>query len=935
MKFLRRYLYKQDLRSDATHSGEGALAKHNAPYRWRLCVSPDKIISRSLLLVFIFYTLLGFLMAVGVDAATNDPHSFNTLRLKSGAIQTKPACAGFNTLVRAGGLRLCSREFHSPEILSIQHSPKFLAIQPNTQLQNGQYFYQSGELLKAANAWKNAAAEFQSQGDILNQALVLSYLSLAYQQLGELQLAEATMNQSVVLITNQTLPKYKFILAQILNNQGELQFSQGKSETALETWKLSGSIYRELGDDIGKIGSEINQSRALQAMGFYRGASTTLAKVKESLKSQPDSEVKVAVLLNLGNILRIIGDFTNSQKTLDEGLEVAQRLQSISDIQIAWLSLGNLSEAREKPQEALKYYQEAAAENSQIKLSAQIHQLALLIKLNRLPDAQKIVSSLQTKLTNLPPSQTTIYAQIELAENLVKLNPQEVTAAARLLATAQNQAKLLGNPRAESYAWGRLGQLYEQTQQWEDAKQLTQKALSLTQTIRAPEIAYQWQWQMGRLLVATGEQKDAVAAYTEAVNTLQSVRQDLVDINQDVQFSFREEVEPVYRELVDLLLQPTQEGVGKVSQNNLQEARKTIESLQLAELANFFREACLDSQPQEIDRIDPTAAVIYPIILPDRLEAILALPGQPLVNYSTNLTNTQVENAIARMRQSLRQTSFTQERLAIAQEIYNWLIQPVATDLKRQSIKTLVFVLDGSLRNIPMAALSDGQEYLIEQYQIAIAPSLELLKSQTLAHTRLKTLVAGISEGKEEFSPLPGVKEEIKDISVTVPTITLLDRQFTTQALENQVKQEPFSIVHLATHGQFSSKPEDTFILTWDGRLDVKELNTLLVNRESSQSPPIELLILSACQTAKGDKRAALGLAGVAVKSGARSTLATLWTVNDESTAKFMQYFYQQLLNSEGSKAQAVRLAQLNLLKQPEYSHPYYWAPFILVGNWL
>lgn len=886
-----------------------------------------KILSRSLLLVFILLTLFGFLMAVGVHAATSEQSSLDARRMNDVAGRE-------------------ARAFHSPQIIA----------QADTQLQNGQSLYQAGQFLQAANVWKAAASSFQSKGDSLNQALVLSYLSLTYQQLGQPQQAETAMNEAVTLITAQTLPQAKFILAQILNNQGQLQLTQEKPEAALETWKKSETLYRELSnseallrsrsvshtsaDRTGEIGTQLNQARALQALGFYLRARSTLEQVEASLKSQPASPLKVAGLLNLGNVLRVAGDFTTSQKILEQGLAIAQQLQSVSDIQVALFSLANLAEAQEQPQSALKFYQQAAPENSLVRLPAQIHQFNLLVKLNRLPDAQNLLPLIQTQLANLPPSQSTIYAQIELADTLVKLNPKDVTAAAQLLATAQKQAKILGNPRAESYALGRLGQLYSKTQQWEDAKRLTQEALSLTQAIRASEIAYQWQWQMGQLLVKTGDRAGAIASYTEAVNTLQSLRQDLVALNQDVQFSFREQVEPVYRELVDLLLQPSQSssqgGAGGVSQANLQQARSTIEALQLAELANFFREACLDTQTQSIDRIDPTTAVIYPIILRDRLEVILSLPNQPLRNYSTKLSQEQVEEVINQMRQSLRRTSFAQERLSVAQAIYSWLVQPAAEDLTRQSIiKTLVFVLDGSLRNIPMAALHDGKQYLIEQYRIAIAPSLQLLNSQPFARTQQKALLAGLSDPNQAFSALPGVKEEVSEVSTTVQATILLDRQFTTQALQTQVNTQPFSIVHLATHGQFSSKPEETFILTWDGRLDVKQLNTLLSSRDLPNSPPLELLVLSACQTAKGDRRAALGLAGVAVRSGARSTLATLWTVSDESTAKFMEQFYKELFTPNITRAEAVRQAQLYLLKTPESSHPYFWAPFILVGNWL
>ena len=142
-------------------------------------------------------------------------------------------------------------------------------------------------------------------------------------------------------------------------------------------------------------------------------------------------------------------------------------------------------------------------------------------------------------------------------------------------------------------------------------------------------------------------------------------------------------------------------------------------------------------------------------------------------------------------------------------------------------------------------------------------------------------------------------------------------------------------MVHLATHGQFSSKAEDTFILTWDDRINIKQLNNVLKTRDRIESSIIELLVLSACQTAVGDKRAALGLAGMAVRAGARSTLASLWSVNDAATASFMIKFYQNLTDNKVTKAEAVRRAQLSLLQNPDYSHPYFWAPFILVGNWL
>lgn len=216
-----------------------------------------------------------------------------------------------------------------------------------------------------------------------------------------------------------------------------------------------------------------------------------------------------------------------------------------------------------------------------------------------------------------------------------------------------------------------------------------------------------------------------------------------------------------------------------------------------------------------------------------------------------------------------------------------------------------------------------------------LTPGLQLLEPRSLKQVPLFSLTAGLTEARQGFVPLPAVKQEVKEISDDLPSEILLNETFTYAKIEKELKNHSVNILHLATHGQFSSQPKDTFILTWDKRLNANTLSELLKTREQSNSEPIELLVLSACQTATGDKRAALGLAGLAVRSGARSTIATLWSVNDQSTADAMIEFYHHLRQGDGNRAEALRQAQLSLLKQEAYQHPYYWAPFILVGNWL
>ncbi|MCC5631901.1 CHAT domain-containing protein [Nostoc sphaeroides CHAB 2801] len=581
-------------------------------------------------------------------------------------------------------------------------------------------------------------------------------------------------------------------------------------------------------------------------------------------------------------------------------------------------------------------------------------------------------SQIQSEISNLPPSRASVYTRIKFAENLTQLKEKisidtpSWLNIAQQLSTAIEQAQSLQDRRAESYAMGSLGELYEKTGQFSDAQELTDKALFIAQSIDASDIAYQWQWQLGRILKKKGDIKGAIASYNVAYNTLQSLRGDLVAINPDVQFSFRENIEPVYRELVELLLRSPQSTASVpfekldqqdasllkantprspeegINQDNLKLARNVIESLQLAELDNFFRSACLNPTQEldpVVDKKDQRAAVIYPIILPDRLDVILKLPNQELRHYKTAIAQNDVEKTIAELRKNLLDVTATGRVQQQSQQIYNWLIRPAQTELVNSGIKTLVFVLDGELRNIPMAVLYDKQQkkYLIEKYAIALTPGLQLLDPKPLRQVQLNALTAGVSEKRpvegKEFPQLENVPRELKEIKSEVSkSEELLNQQFTQTNLQNKLQTVAFSVVHLATHGEFSSDAEKTFILTWDKLVKVKEFDNLLRVSDKDRFSGIELLVLSACQTAEGDKRAALGLAGIAMRAGVRSTLATLWSIDDRSTADVMSEFYRQL-KAGVNKAQALQRAQLGVFAKEKA--PYFWAPYVLVGNWL
>jgi CHAT domain-containing protein len=333
-----------------------------------------------------------------------------------------------------------------------------------------------------------------------------------------------------------------------------------------------------------------------------------------------------------------------------------------------------------------------------------------------------------------------------------------------------------------------------------------------------------------------------------------------------------------------------------------------------------------------LDRPPPRTAILYPILLPDRLALLL--------NTTDGIQQTVVPVPRETLAQTVREFRHflekrtTREYLPPAQQLYGWLIEPLGPELAAREIDTLVIVPDGPLRTIPLAALHDGQRFLIERYAIATTPGLTLTDLRPLPRQRIQPLLSGLTESVQGFPALEYVRQELAAIHASHGGKILEDQDFLLTSIQRELRETPYSIVHIASHGQFASDLRDTFLLTYDDRMNLDRLESFM-SLSQYRAQPVELLTLSACQTAAGDDRAALGLAGVAVKAGARSALATLWFINDQASAQLVAEFYQQLRKPDLSKAQALRQAQLTLTADRRYQHPGYWAPFLLIGNWL
>jgi len=400
--------------------------------------------------------------------------------------------------------------------------------------------------------------------------------------------------------------------------------------------------------------------------------------------------------------------------------------------------------------------------------------------------------------------------------------------------------------------------------------------------------------------------------------------------------SDQEIVRPLFFELADVLLQrASRTADAAATERYLAAARDAIEAYKAAELRDYFKDECVDALQARMTKsetLSPTTAVIYPILFPTRLELLVTLPSG-LQRFAVPVSAEHVTAEIRAFRRLVEKRT-TREYLPHAQQLYDWLVRPLDAELRRSHVTTLVFVPDSALRTIPMSALHDGTAFLVTRYAVAMTPGLTLTDPHPLNRERIRFLATGITKGVQGFPPLPYVEEEMDSIRTLYAGHQLLNQDFVAPQMERELRDGRYGIVHIATHGKFSTDANESFLLTFDGKLTMNQLDRL-IGLYRFRDDPIELLTLSACQTGVGDDRAALGLAGVAIKAGARSALATLWFINDEASAALISEFYRQLRTPSLSKAEALQRAQVKLLSDRVYEHPAYWSPFLLLNNWL
>ncbi len=645
-------------------------------------------------------------------------------------------------------------------------------------------------------------------------------------------------------------------------------------------------------------------------------AEPLLREVLSGVRNRGDSDLYANVLCNLGGLLTARGEHKEAlgcfRKVLAKAPEcgrsdlVAVARKGLAE---ALLGMGNFAEAREEC---------ARLERAVSELRSSHMKGSLLLAAARL--------------------QEQLFYHTSPRDNKMRLSAFRCDEAALAVAEAT------GNQRLKSGALGHQALLLEAEARYPEAAQLASGALFLAQRVQAVDLVHQLQWQCARIAAKEGRRDEATEMYRMAVSTLQTVRNDVAIRygNSNARSSFREVAGDLYLELADLLLRKAGEaalaGDPLGEQALLREARDTAESLKSAELEDYFQDDCVNrlrSKQKQVQNLDPSALVVYVIPLPDRTEILLGAPGGELIRRRSDVGEVKLRETVRSFRLNLEDRT-TDEFMEEARALYDWLIRPWEKEIERRGCRTLVFVADGALRTVPLAALHDGVQFLVEKVAVAVTPGLELMESRASLGSGTKVMLGGLSEAVQGFGPLVHVPGEITNLQKLYPgNSTLTDRTFSKAAISNALLNEVFSVVHIASHGVFDQDIRKSFVLTHDSKLTLDDLERC-IRPAQLREQPLEMLALSACQTAAGDDRAALGLAGVAVKAGARSAFASLWFVNDEAASRLVGGFYARLTSGPGmGKAAALQDAQKTLLRQERYRHPCYWAPFLIIGNWL
>ena len=792
---------------------------------------------------------------------------------------------------------------------------------------------------------------FRKEGDRTRVGAVLSCIGIVYRTWGKpTQALEYSQKALALLREVGKLPNGERSTARTwegrtLFNIGVVYSNLGQDTQALEFLNQALAINREVGDHLWEertlsiLGGMYSDSgQYSKALEFYQQALAICQEIGNRLEEG-------WTLVGLGMVYHNLGQYPKALEFYQQALAIHKTIGYKEGEGTTINNIGNIYHNLGQYPKALEFYQQALAILKEVGNNPRegmiLSNIGLLLESQNHPElaivfykqSVNLIEEIRKDLRVLPKEQQQSYTETvagryrRLANLLLKQD--RVLEAQRVLdlLKVQELDDYLSNVRGNNNTAQGLPNLPPEQQTWASYQAVLDKAIEIGKELT--------QLRQIKSENRTAQQEQRIA---QLVNAQQKIVEDFNNFTE------------------------SPEVLALIQQLN-PKARK-------ADLVNNLDE--LNALQDNLRNLQQNAVLLYPLILDDRIELILTTPDSPPIRRTVQVTKQQLNETIVAFRSALQNP--TSDAKIPAQQLYNWLIKPLEAELKVADAKTIIYAPDAQLRYIPLAALHDGQQWLVQRYRINNITAASLTDLNTKPQRQMQVLAGAFATGRYsfkvggesfDFAGLSSAGVEVENLAKTVPTTTkLIDTAFTPDV--TVPKMDDYTVVHLATHAAFVvGTPDDSFILFGNGeRVTLRDIQKWSLKN-------VDLVVLSACETGLGGKlgngEEILGLGYQMQRAGARAAIASLWTVDDGGTQALMDSFYAALeskqvgQDSQPTKAEALRQAQIALITgdykalgqqrglgvqqriqrslspkvATRLSHPYYWAPFILIGNGL
>jgi len=673
-------------------------------------------------------------------------------------------------------------------------------------------------------------------------------------------------------------------------NDAKSAMANGEYAEAVGYW----TQYLSAATDPDRVELFIRRGEAYRALGFYNEAQTDFESAIDIARNMNSPVMETAAMQSLGYVYFLKRDLAMAESLLRNSFAKSETLNQPVLSAACANRLGIVLYNEAKISESYTFYKKALdhikrADDPGLEATIRLN-IARVLSDQNLAMAEILEAKNKVDLVESPYERAELLMNIAASVQQMGMEKQKTKFCYDTLQEANIIAKNLGTFRLRSLSAGMMGAIYERNGRISEALSLTDKAIDAAQYIESHELLLKWKWQKGRLLNVQGKRIKAIEAYRQAVDHIQAIRQDIPISYHDGRSSFRETLSPIYLGLADLLLQQAKdENEDTIQKYLFREAQKTVELIKQSELRDYFKDPCISARSHQIESLLPATAVIYPIILPDRLELLADIDGK-LHLAEGHVTAEKFESTVIKLAQCLRNGSAFKK---LSQDVHKWVIDPLMPILDKNHVNTLVFVPDGVLRLIPISALWDGERFLVERYAVAIVPCMTLLDANPLSRKDIKPLLAGMSvpgpvvfelpsnlwdllsetamsnvdrgvrglqiaveklktsdkmdplrkdqkevgEKIKKILSLPGVAKEISQLAQEMQGQILLNEEFQMDHFSTELKEQSYRVIHIASHGFFGGAPEQNFIMAYDKILDMNQLEALIKSKQFATEP--------------------------------------------------------------------------------------------------